>query len=95
MAGLVLRSDLIRHDPEMPKAVIARQNLLQALEKIGVDVKPAAQHEDLVALCRQNDLEPRSLLACSSTKDILPFLQLISPRGLVTPRVCKCLLGGN
>ena len=89
MDGLVLRANLARHDPEMPKAVIACQQLLQALEKIGVEVTPPAQHEDLVALCRQNHLGPRSLLACSTTKDIFPFQQLISPRGLMTPRVCR------
>ena len=59
-----------------------------------MEIKPPVQHEDLVARCRQNHLEPSRLLSCSTTKDILPFLRLISPGGLLTPQVCRCLCGG-
>ena len=81
MTGLVLRSDMVRHDPEMAKAVNARENLFLALNKLGVEIKPPVQHRDLVALCKQNRMEPSRLMSRRTIKDIFPFLQLISPWG--------------
>ena len=55
---------------------------------------PPKQHEDLVALCRRNHLEPSTLQSCRTIKDFFPFLELISPGGLMIPQVRTCLCGG-
>ena len=54
MDGLVLRTDMVRSDPDMPKAATAHAKLLLALNQIGVKIMPPKQHEDVVALCRQH-----------------------------------------
>ena len=94
MDGLVLRPDLVTHDPDKPAAATAHAKLLQALNKLDVEIQPPAQKVDLVGRCRQAGLEPSKLLFCSTTKDILPFLWRIFPRKLMTPQVRRCLCDG-
>ena len=74
------RRGFITHDPVSPASVTARNNLLKALDDLGLQVEPTAPPMDLVSLCGQHGLDPSRLLAATRIQEFLPLGDAGFPR---------------